>query len=74
METVRLNVVEPTPALRNLSLYLADSSARWSYLFTFVGKNFKMCTNAYFFRKNLNYLNYIKFLIYWKPRHCSIWI
>ena len=27
-----------------------------------------------FLRTNLNYRNYIKFLIYWKPIHCSIWI
>ena len=30
------------------------------------GKNFKMCTNAYCLRKNLNYLNYINLFIYWK--------
>ena len=27
-----------------------------------------------FLRKNLNYRNYITFLNYWKPRHCSIWM
>ena len=28
------------------------------------GKNSKMCTNAYFLRKNLNYLSYINFFIF----------
>ena len=32
-----------------------------------MGKNFKQCTNAFFYRKNLNYRKYITFLIYWKP-------
>ena len=33
------------------------------------------CVPAHIFlRKNLNYLNYITFFIYWKPRHCIIWI